>query len=79
MRRAVGLPERHGILVLKVRRGSAAEAAGLTRGDLVTAAAGERVRSIGDLDRAVRGADGTLALDVLRGAEPRALEVTLPA
>ena len=35
------------------------------------------VRSIGDLDRAVRAANGTLALEVLRGAEPQQLEVTL--
>src|SRR4051795_5548196 len=32
MRRAVGLPERHGVLVLRVKRGSAAEAAGPARG-----------------------------------------------
>ena len=79
MRRAVGLPDEEGVLVVKVRHESPAADAGLTRGDLVTKAGADAVRSIGDLDRAVRGAQGTIALAVLRGAEPRELEVTLPA
>lgn len=77
MRRAVGLPDRHGILVLKVKRSSAADTAGLARGDLVTGAGGTDVRTIGDLHRAVRHARGTLALDVVRGAEERSVEVAL--
>ena len=77
MRQAVGLSDEPGVLVMRVRRDSPAQAAGLNRGDLVTGAGGTPVRSIGDLDRAVRAADGTLALSVLRGAEPHALEVTL--
>lgn len=77
MRQAVGLADEPGVLVMRVRRDSPAQAAGLTRGDLVTGAAGDPVRSIGDLDRAVRAANGTLALSVLRGAEPRELAVTL--
>jgi DNA-binding MarR family transcriptional regulator len=79
MRRAVGLPERHGVLVLRVKRGSAADAAGLQRGDLVVAAAGAEVHTIGDLHRAVAHADGTLKLDVVRGVDERSLEVTLAA
>jgi DNA-binding MarR family transcriptional regulator len=77
MRRAVGLPERHGILVLKVKRASAADTAGLARGDLVTGAGGVEIRTIGDLHRAVRHARGTLALDVVRGVEERSVEVAL--
>jgi DNA-binding MarR family transcriptional regulator len=77
MRRAVGLPDRHGILVLKVKRASAAADAGLARGDLVTGAGGGEVRTIGDLHRAVRHARGTLALDVVRGVEERSVEVAL--
>src|SRR6266540_979349 len=77
MCRAVGLPERHGILVLKVKRQSAADEAGLARGDLVTKAAGADVRTIGDLDRALRHARGTLTLDVVRGVEERSVEVAL--
>src|SRR5919201_2323043 len=75
MRRAVGLPERHGVLVVKVKRQSAAHDAGLERGDLVTKAAGADVRTIGDLHRALRHAKGTLALDVVRGVEERSVEV----
>jgi DNA-binding MarR family transcriptional regulator len=77
MRSAVGLPDEAGVLVVRVKRESSADAAGLARGDLVTHAAGAPVRSIGDLDRAVRAANGSLALSVLRGAEPRQLEVSL--
>jgi S1-C subfamily serine protease len=77
MRRAVGLPERHGVLVLKVTRDSAADKAGLERGDLVTGAAGTEIRTIGDLHRAVRKAGATLALDVVRGVDERAVEVAL--
>ena len=77
MRRAVGLPDRHGVLVLKVRRDSAADKAGLQRGDLVTGAAGAEVRTIGDLHRAVRKAGATLVLDVVRGVDERAVEVAL--
>jgi DNA-binding MarR family transcriptional regulator len=77
MRRAVGLPDESGVLILRVRRESPAAAAGVARGDLVVRAAGAAVRSVGDLDRAVRAADGPLALSVLRGADPQELEVSL--
>ncbi len=76
MRRAVGLADEPGVLVLRVKRESPADAAGLSRGDLVTAAGGAAVRSVGDLERAVRSADGGLTLSVLRGAEPREVGVT---
>jgi DNA-binding MarR family transcriptional regulator len=79
MRRAVGLPDRHGVLVLKVKRGSAADGAGLARGDLVVGAAGVEVHTIGDLHRALAHADGTLKLDLVRGVEEHAIEVALPA
>ena len=77
MRRAVGLPDEHGVLVLRVGRDTPAQAAGLSRGDLVTQAGAGAVRSVGDLERAVRAADGALELKVLRGAEPHQLQVTL--
>lgn len=77
MRRAVGLDEASGLLVVRVKAQSAADEAGLTRGDLITAAGGSPVRSIGDLERAVRGANGTLALSVLRGVDAREVEVSL--
>jgi DNA-binding MarR family transcriptional regulator len=79
MRRAVGLADRHGVLVLRVKRGSAADRAGLQRGDLVTGAAGADVHTIGDLHRAVTHAGAALALAVVRGAEERDVEVALGA
>jgi DNA-binding MarR family transcriptional regulator len=77
MRRAVGLADVPGVLVLRVGRDTPAATAGLTRGDLITTAAGAPVHSVGDLDRAVRAANGTVALAVLRGADPHELEVAL--
>jgi len=77
MRRAVGLPDEAGVLILRVRTGSPADAGGLSRGDLVTRAGDTPVRSVGDLERAVRAADGTLALSLLRGADAREVTVTL--
>jgi DNA-binding MarR family transcriptional regulator len=77
MRRAVGLPDRHGILVLRVKRGSPADKAELQRGDLVVGAAGTEVRTIGDLHRAVTHTDATLRLDVVRGVDERAVDVPL--
>jgi DNA-binding MarR family transcriptional regulator len=75
MRRAVGLPEEHGVLILRVKRDSAADAAGLSQGDLVVQVDGTPVRSIGDLDRAVRSAETEINVSVLRGAEPHQLAV----
>ena len=79
MRRAVGLSEEPGVLVLRVRPGSPAAQAELSRGDLVVEVGGEPVRSVGDLDRAVRAARGSLTVRVLRGAEPRELSVSFEA
>ena len=62
---------------MRVKSGSVADTAGLSRGDLITAAAGSAVRSVGDLERAVRGANGTLALSVVRGVDAREVEVAL--
>jgi DNA-binding MarR family transcriptional regulator len=71
MRRAVGLSQEPGVLILRVRRDSAADQAGLAQGDLVVQVDGTPVRSIGDLDRAVRSAETEVKVSVLRGAEPR--------
>jgi DNA-binding MarR family transcriptional regulator len=75
MRRAVGLSQDPGVLVLRVKPGSAADQGGLAQGDLVVAVDGGPVRSIGDLDRAVRSAETELGVAVLRGADPRKLTV----
>jgi DNA-binding MarR family transcriptional regulator len=79
MRRAVGLPERIGVLVRGVRSGGAGHTAGLAQGDLVVAADGDEVRTIGDLHRAVAHAPagGELKLRVMRGVDERDVTVTL--
>lgn len=77
MRRAVGLADEPGVLIVRVKSDSPADVAGLSRGDLITSAADTPVRSVGDLERAVRHTDGALALSVLRGADPRQVQVTL--
>ncbi len=77
MRAAVGLPEETGLLVVKVGPGSAAEAAGLKRGDLIRTADGAPVDSLGDLDRAVHSSAGTIKIGLLRGVEEHELSVRL--
>jgi S1-C subfamily serine protease len=75
MRRAVGLSQEPGVLVLRVVPGSPAEQADLSRGDLIVTVGGAPIRSIGELDRAVRTAKTDIEVSVLRGAEPRDLSV----
>jgi serine protease Do len=74
LRSAVGLPPRDGLLVHAVVDGSPAERAGLERGDLIVAAAGEPVSSADDLFDALERAGDSLALRVVRGAEEREVE-----
>jgi DNA-binding MarR family transcriptional regulator len=75
MRRAVGLSQDPGVLVLRVRPGSPADRAGLGQGDLVFEVDGRPIRSVGDLDRAVRTAETQATVRVLRGADPHELTV----
>jgi serine protease Do len=79
MRRAVGLPERDGILIRAVERGSAADRAGLERGDLVVAAGGRDLDRIESLYEVLDGTqvDGTLELKIVRGSEERTVSVGL--
>jgi len=77
MRAAVGLPEQDGLLVRGVVEGSPAAAAGLERGDLLVRAGDRPLASMDDLFDALGGADGALALRVIRGTEERELLVTL--
>jgi S1-C subfamily serine protease len=73
LRRAVGLPEREGVLVRAVEEGSAAERAGLERGDLIVAAGGrelDRVDALYEALDAARG-EGRLELTIVRGTEER--------
>jgi len=78
MRRAVGLPERAGLLVRGVEDGSPAERAGIQKGDLVAAAAGRELDGIEGLYatlEALPPGGGTLELTVVRGTEDREVEV----
>ena len=78
MRRAVGLPERDGILVRRVREGSPAERAGLERGDLIVAIGDRQLERLDDLYAAIDGLAGaTTELVVVRGTEERKVAVEL--
>lgn len=78
LRRAVGLPEADGLLIVEVEEGSPAARAGLRRGDLITEAGGRPVDDTDALHDAVDAlaAGARLALGVLRGAEALPVEVT---
>jgi serine protease Do len=79
LRRAVGLPDADGLLIRDVAEDSPAARAGLARGDLIVAIAGQAVSGIDDLSGALRaaGRGGTVELTVLRGAEERSVHVVL--
>jgi serine protease Do len=78
MRRAVGLPERDGLLVRAVEDGSPAAGAGIARGDLIVAARGRDVSGIDDLYDLLDAAAGAdLELRVVRGVEELELVVAL--
>jgi serine protease Do len=79
MRRAVGLPERDGVLVRSVIDGSPAQAAGIERGDLIVAAGGRALDSVDVLYDALDSAapGDRLDLRVLRGTEERDITVEL--
>jgi len=81
LRRAVGLPERDGVLVRAVRSGSPAEQAGLERGDLITAAGGHEATGLDALHSALDEASesGRLELELLHGTEERKVAVDLTA
>ncbi len=77
LRRAVGLPEREGLLVRAVEEGGPAAAAGLAEGDLLVEAGG---RPIGDFDAlfdALESADGEIEVTVVRGVDEHRLSVSL--
>jgi serine protease Do len=78
LRRAVGLPERDGVLVRAVQDGSAADRAGIERGDLIVAAGGSPIERVDALYEALDGArtDGQLELTVLRGTDERKVSVS---
>jgi serine protease Do len=78
LRRAVGLPERDGVLVRGVEDGSAADHGGIERGDLIVAAGGRQIDRVDALYEALDAAraDGTLELTVVRGTDERKVPVS---
>jgi serine protease Do len=78
MRRAVGLPERDGLLVRDVESESPAERAGISVGDLIVEASGKPVANSDDLFDALASAaeSHSLRLTIVRGAEERTVEVS---
>jgi serine protease Do len=79
LRRAVGLPEREGLLVTDVEDGSPAAAAGIREGDLIVEANGAPAATFDDLADALARArpGGGISLRVLRGADELEIPVSL--
>jgi serine protease Do len=82
MRRAVGLPERDGLLVRAVEEGGPADLAGIERGDLIVAAGGVEIDGVEALYSALDGlppSGGELDLTVVRGTEERSVKASFAA
>ena len=81
MRRAVGLPERDGLLVRGVEEATPAGRAGIERGDLIVAAGDRPITRVDDLFDALdaAGPDGSLSLGIVRGTDERDVVVSLEA
>jgi serine protease Do len=79
MRRAVGLPDHDGLLVQAVEEGSAADRAGLRRGDLLVSVGGAALATIEDLHAALAANAGVpeVGLGVMRATERLQLSVAL--
>jgi serine protease Do len=79
MRRAVGLPERDGVLVREVDPEGPAAAAGIEVGDLIVSAGGRPLASVDDLGDAIGaiGDDRRLELTIVRGVDERTVQVEL--
>ncbi len=77
LRRAVGLPDTDGLLIRDVVDDSPAARAGIAQGDLITAAAGQPVRTPDDLFDALQAArGGSIELTIIRGTDERTIQVT---
>ncbi len=75
MRRAVGLPERAGVLVRGVEDDSLADAAGIDGGDLIVSAGGKAIADADDLFEALGTLKVPLELVLVRGTEERTVTV----
>jgi membrane-associated protease RseP (regulator of RpoE activity) len=79
LREHFGVPADAGVMLSKIVADSAAEAAGLAVGDIVTRVDGEAISSAGSLGRAVRGKDGgdTVEIEYWRDGQKRHTTATL--
>jgi serine protease Do len=76
LRRAVGLPDRAGVLVRGVEEGSPAEAAGIREGDLIVSAGGAAVEDPDGLHEALsKAGSGMLEIGLVRGVEELTVKV----
>lgn len=75
LRRAVGLPEREGLLVREVEEGSPAANAGIVEGDLIVEAAGRTIATADDLFDAL-ATSGDLSIGLVRGADELSVTVS---
>jgi len=74
LRRAVGLPERDGLLVREVEDDSPAAKAGIAEGDLIVAVGDKPITSADDLFDAL-GGEGELKITLVRGADEQTVTV----
>jgi serine protease Do len=80
MRRAVGLPERDGVLVRGVEDGSPAEKAGIREGDLIVSAGGAAIADPDALHAAlVEAGTGRVDIGLVRGVEELTVTAELEA
>jgi serine protease Do len=82
LRRAVGLPERDGLLVRAVEDGSPGDEAGIETGDLIVEAGGTPTANVEALYTALDGvpaAGGDLELTLVRGTDERTVTATFVA
>ena len=74
LRRAVGLPERDGLLVREVEDDSPAAKAGIAEGDLIVTVGDKPITSADDLFAAL-GGEGELKITLVRGADEQTVTV----
>jgi serine protease Do len=78
LRRAVGLPDRDGILVRGVEEDSPADKAGIREGDLIVAAAGAPLTDPDELHAALaKAGTGIIEIGLVRGADDLTIKVEL--
>jgi serine protease Do len=77
LRRAVGLPDRDGLLVRVVEEGSPADRAGIKEGDLIVEAGGRQVTDFDALVEAIEEDSDAIEVKLVRGTEEVEVSVAL--